>query len=311
MSNNSRYKDSYKLNDPRLRNDNEKYKKVDSYYGGATKSDVQYYQRRQSPKRQSPKQRQSPPRKKQSPTPKRRQSPARKQQSPKRRQSPARKQQSPKKRQSPKKQQTKEEDLNEYRKTNFKTVDNYVKSTESRQDKISQDKEEIKGKFQGFILIPKDEYKCMQPGAFIRYLKDGKLYRSGGTLKLNRAPDYWILESTDGKKIRWSVPLQNTKNIYYQRDMDEVRRTKKNKDKLYKAVMSHEYAILSQTEIKKFEMLKKLAREGLLQTNDNATNGSDTNGSDTNGGGDSESSYLYTDEESDESVKVDLKFQKK
>ena len=299
MSNNSRHKDSYKLNDPRFRyNNNDGYKKVESYYGGG-KTNTQYYQhqhpKQQSPKRQSPK-RQSP--KRQSP---KRQSPKRvpKRQSPKRqspkRQSPKRqspKRQSPK-RQSPKKKQTEEEELNEYRKTNFKPIDNFVKSAESKQDKISQDKNEIKGKFEGFILVPKEDYKCMQPGAFIRYLKDGKLYRSGGILKLNRAPTYWILESTDGKKIRWSVPLQNTKNVYYQRDMDEVRRTKKNKEKLYNAVMSHEYAILSRSEVEKYEELKKMLLE-----KSNAKNESD-------------SSYLYTDDDSDESVKVDLKFQKK
>jgi hypothetical protein len=176
--------------------------------------------------------------------------------------------------------------VDEYRIANFKPIDNFTKSVSSRQDKISEDKNEMRGKFEGFLLIPKEDYKCIQPGTYIRYLKDGNLYRSGGLLKLNRWPKYWVLESTDGKKIRWSLPLEKTKNVYYKRDIEEARKTKKNKNKLYNAVMSHDYVVISKEE---FEKLNKKALEADAPT---------------------DSSY-YESETDDSSVVVDITLQKR
>ena len=208
------------------------------------------------------------------------------------------KKQSPKKNNSPKKKTTlKDEDKD--RIENFKTIDNFVKTEESKQDQISKDKEELKKKFEGFLLIPKEDYKCIQPNTYIRYLKDGKLYRSGGILKLNKAPKYWLLQSADKRnKIRWSVPLENTKNVYYQKDMDAVRREAKNKDKLYKAVMNNEFVVIPKDAFERLRILEE--QEKARQ----------------DGGGQEESSYTdytsYTDDDDESSsVMIDLKFQKR
>jgi hypothetical protein len=217
--------------------------------------------------------------------------------SPKKRVSP-KKRSSPK--QSPKKQSSKNDD-DKTRIENFKTIDNFTKTTESKQDQISKDKEELKKKFEGFLLIPKEDYKCIQPNTFIRYLKDGKLYRSGGILKLNKAPKYWLLQSADKRnKIRWSVPLENTKNVYYQKDMDALRREAKNKDKLYKAVMNNEFVVIPKDA---FERLRILEEEEKVRKERQE------------GGGQDESSYTdytsYTDDDDESSVMIDLKFQKR
>jgi len=214
------------------------------------------------------------------------------------------KKQSPKKRSSPRKQSPKKKNIADEDKDriqNFKTIDNFVKTSESKQDQISKDKEELKKKFEGFLLIPKEDYKCIQPNTYIRYLKDGKLYRSGGILKLNKAPKYWLLQSADKRnKIRWSVPLENTKNVYYQKDMDAVRREAKNKDKLYKAVMNNEFVVIPKDAFERLRILED--QEKARQERQN-------------GGGQDESSYTdytsYTDDDDESSVMVDLKFQKR
>ena len=227
----------------------------------------------------------------------------------KRHSSPKKRHSSPKKTVQIKKPSLKEED--QERITNFKTIDNYVKSNESRQDQISKDKEELKSKFQGFILIPKEDYRCIQPNTYIRYLKDGNLYRSGGVLKLNKAPKYWVLQSTDKKsKIRWSVPLENTKNVYFQKDMEDIRRTARNKEKLYKAVMNNEFVVIPKDAFEKLRLLEE--KENQEKEKQEAYNIQKK----TKGGGEpDESSYYtsYTDYSDDEesSVIVDVKFQKR
>jgi len=95
------------------------------------------------------------------------------------------------------------------------------KGGETKQDKISKDPKLMKSKFNGFTLIPKDQYKYINEGTFIRYLKDGKDFRFGGYLKANKYPEYWVLQNkTRGDQIAsWCVPLKS-KNIYASRDND-------------------------------------------------------------------------------------------
>lgn len=142
-------------------------------------------------------------------------------------------------------------ETDEYKILNFKPPDGYKKTQRTRQDIISLDKDEIRRKFEGFIRIQEDEYPMIQPNTYIRYLKDGKLYRVGGTLVLNKWPKYWLLKSTDGKNIKWSVPLEETKNIYFRKDMEEMAKLKSKKDKLYEAVMEGRFKLISPEDYQK------------------------------------------------------------
>lgn len=163
----------------------------------------------------------------------------------------------PKKKTAPKKKNTQkqntapieeEDDLDEYRIVTFKPKDNYQKTSTTKQDEISENIDEIKKRFEGFKLIKQEEFPTIQPGTYIRYLKGGKLYRAGGVLVLNKSPKYWVLQSTDGRKIRWSVPLQTGNNRYFRKDPEIQRKLEENKKKLYKAVVSGKYVLMKAEE---------------------------------------------------------------
>jgi hypothetical protein len=182
-------------------------------------------------------------------------------------------------------------ELDEYRIINFKPKDNYLKLSESKQDEISKDQYEVDQRFVGFKLIPEEDYRCIQPGTYIRYMKEGTLYRAGGVLKLNKWPKYWVLESVDGKKIKWSVPLQNTKSEYFMKDMQLYKEKQKTKDKLYDGVLKEKFVVLDRDE---FIRMKNIC---------------DAEGFDASNSYYDSQDEKYSDEES--SVNVDVQFEKK
>ncbi len=121
------------------------------------------------------------------------------------------------------------------------------KTVETKQDVISKDPKLMKSKFKGFSLIKPEQYKYVNEGTFIRYLKDGKIFRFGGYLKNNKWPDYWVLQNkTRGDQIAsWCVPLKG-KNIYASRDNDRSQddvETKAMKETFYK-LKSGEYKLV-------------------------------------------------------------------
>ena len=198
----------------------------------------------------------------------------------------------------------------EAEKPNFKPKDNYVKTAESKQDLVSANESELKQRFEGFVMIGPEDLRAIQPGTYIRYLKDGILYRAGGVLKLNKWPKYWLLESVDGKRIRWSVPLQNTQNIYYMKD-PEIENKKEKSKKIYEAVMKNKMVLVDAVE---YEQMRKLCY-GDATINSDVSEISQTDGEEE----DDRRYYkgrrvrYYDDEDDDDddsSVKVDLKFQK-
>lgn len=180
-------------------------------------------------------------------------------------QSQSQKLQSPQNEPQEKKKMTKDE----YRIKNYKPRYNYTKTEQSKQDLISNDDKELELRFNGFIQIKEEDYRCMQPNTYIRYLKDGYLYRAGGKLVLNKWPKYWLLESVDGKKIRWSVPLKDTKNAYFQKD-PEIARNKKKEEKarqrFHEALQRGEYVALTKEEYEKLLMAAgKLNHKGFVK----------------------------------------------
>lgn len=122
----------------------------------------------------------------------------------------------------------------------------------SRQDKISQDKNLIRKKFEGFIRIKPEDYPAIQPQTYIRYLKDGKLYRAGGIVVFNKYPKYMLLQSTDGNKVKWTCSFEG-KNVYFKKDMEAIKKLKEKKDKLYQGLMDGEYKLLSKEEYLEYE----------------------------------------------------------
>lgn len=91
--------------------------------------------------------------------------------------------------------------------------DTYKRPKQTKQDKISLDDNLIEEKLVGFIKIFPQHYEEIQPGFWIKYItKDGK-YRSGGILKVNKAPEYFVLKSPYQNK-GWSIDLSKQESIY-------------------------------------------------------------------------------------------------
>jgi hypothetical protein len=179
----------------------------------------------------------------------------------------------------------------EYRIKNYKSKYNYTKTEQSKQDLISADDKELELRFNGFIQIKEEDYRCIQPNTYIRYLKDGFLYRAGGKLVLNKWPKYWLLESVDGKKIKWSVPLKDTKNAYFQKD-PEIAKTKKRQEKakqrFHEAMMRGDYVALTKEEYEKLltaagklnHKMKKIDYNSEIQSDFNSSESGSESGSD-------------------------------
>lgn len=114
--------------------------------------------------------------------------------------------------------------------------DNYVRPKQTQQDIISADPKLLEETLKGFIKIHPQHYDELEPGFWIRYIsKEGK-YRSGGLLKVNKAPEYFIIKSPYQNKS-WSINLTKQEHIfikatdmYYEKMVE-----KKNLYKLFEA----------------------------------------------------------------------------
>jgi hypothetical protein len=111
----------------------------------------------------------------------------------------------------------------------------YTRPTVTRQDEISRDPALIAEKLNGFIKIFPQHYDELHGGVWIKYLNEENKYRSGGVLKVNRAPEYFILRSPYTKKS-WSVSLAG-KTIYMRGEDGRLDKMveKNNLYKLYEA----------------------------------------------------------------------------
>ena len=119
------------------------------------------------------------------------------------------------------------------------SINDYKRPKKTKLDKISDDPEEISKKLEGYIQIHPDNFKDIECGIWIKYITHEKKYRSGGILKLNKAPDYFIVENPYNK-ISWSVGCE--KNFIFIKENDtsnETNLTKKRLFELYKAGLIH------------------------------------------------------------------------
>jgi hypothetical protein len=112
---------------------------------------------------------------------------------------------------------------------------NYTRPEVTRQDEISSDPELMAEKLKGFIKIFPQHYEELHGGVWIKYLTEDNKYRCGGVLKVNRAPEYFILRSPYTYKS-WSVSLAG-KTIYMRGEDGRLDKMveKNNLYKLYEA----------------------------------------------------------------------------
>ena len=122
---------------------------------------------------------------------------------------------------------------------NEKLDHDYVRPKKTKQDEISENPELIEEKLKGFIMIYPQHFKEIECGVWIKYITADNKYRSGGVLKINKAPDYFILKSPYNKKS-WSVTLRDN-TIYMRADPGRLDKMveKNNLYKLYEAGLVH------------------------------------------------------------------------
>jgi len=92
----------------------------------------------------------------------------------------------------------------------LKDISDYVRPKETVQDKISNNPEELTKKMEGYIQIFPENYKDIECGIWVKYLTEDNKYRSGGILKLNRAPDYFVIKNSFNN-VSWTVSLEKNK----------------------------------------------------------------------------------------------------
>jgi len=92
----------------------------------------------------------------------------------------------------------------------LKDISDYVRPKETVQDKISKNPEELTKKMEGYIQIFPENYKDIECGIWVKYLTEDNKYRSGGILKMNRAPEYFVIKNSFNN-VSWTVSLEKNK----------------------------------------------------------------------------------------------------
>jgi hypothetical protein len=108
--------------------------------------------------------------------------------------------------------------------------DDYIRPEITKQDIISSDKEQIKKKLEGWILVPEDYTYRIDCGIWIKYINKNGSFRNGGILIKNSSPEYFVLKNPI-KNISWSVHLKE--NHIFIEDEEEKEKEKKMKQVLY------------------------------------------------------------------------------
>ena len=117
----------------------------------------------------------------------------------------------------------------------LKDISDYVRPKETIQDKISKNPEELNKKMEGYIQIYPENYKDIECGIWVKYITEDKKYRSGGLLKLNKSPDYFVLKNSFNN-ISWTVTLD--KNIIFIKGSNSKLEKMVIKNNLYKLYMA-------------------------------------------------------------------------
>ena len=101
----------------------------------------------------------------------------------------------------------------------------------TKQDIISTNINLLNEKLKNFVEIHPDNYEDIDTGLWIKYISNEGKYRSGGVLKVNKSPDYFVLNNPY-TKLSWSVSLKD--NIIFMKDIGQKRNKMIEKNNLYK-----------------------------------------------------------------------------
>ena len=117
----------------------------------------------------------------------------------------------------------------------------YEKTSNTTQDYISSDINEIKKRLVGYIQIHPENFIDIDIGIWIKYITHEGKYRSGGVLIVNKAPSYFILKNPK-KNITWSVNLDNC--TIFMKDIGLKRDEMIEKNNLYRLYQAGHIKIL-------------------------------------------------------------------
>lgn len=101
----------------------------------------------------------------------------------------------------------------------------------TQQDVISSDVNLFSEKLKNFVEIHPDNLEDIDAGIWIKYISCEGKYRSGGVLKYNKAPKFFILKNPY-TNLSWSVDLK--KNTIFMKDISDFRTKMIEKNNLYK-----------------------------------------------------------------------------
>jgi hypothetical protein len=121
----------------------------------------------------------------------------------------------------------------------------YVKPPITKQDIISNNPDLIKERLEGYIQIDPSNYEDIDTGLWVKYITEDGKYRSGGILKYNKSPDYFVLQSPH-KNVTWCASL--SKNIFFIKNVSNYREKMIEKNNLYKLYQAGLVKILEEPE---------------------------------------------------------------
>lgn len=101
-----------------------------------------------------------------------------------------------------------------------------------KEKNIELTKTNIENLLLNYEKLKASTYKNIKPGDRLRYFVD-KEFRYGGTVKLNKYPNYIVLINPR-LKTSWCLQLKQPKLIIYQLTLEKVQKENKLKNEIYK-----------------------------------------------------------------------------
>ena len=95
----------------------------------------------------------------------------------------------------------------------------------------SKDKDVIKQKLEGYVLVKPGNLAELKPGDRVRYMVNGEL-RGGGAVKQNRWPNYVVLMNVINK-VTWCMQLKEPSLKVWCRPLEKVNKEKADAQKIY------------------------------------------------------------------------------
>ena len=90
----------------------------------------------------------------------------------------------------------------------------------------------------GYEKLKPSMYKNIKPGDRIRYFID-KEFRYGGTIKINKFPEYMVLINPRLKKT-WCLQFKQPKLIIFLMKLENIQKENKLKNEIYKKYINGE-----------------------------------------------------------------------